>query len=288
MTEQANHWGGSVDGIRHHYDIGNAFYELWLDPTLTYSCALWDGPDDARTLDEAQVHKLAYHARCAGARPGARMLEVGCGWGSMLNHLRKNDLAGECVGLTLSREQASYVRGKRWPGVEVREESWTDHQPGAPYDGIVSICALEHFASHRHTTAEKIGIYREFFQRCASWLPPRGKLSLQTISYLDFDPTRASTFMQNDIFPESELSFLHEITLACKDWFEVVSLRNDRLDYVRTCELWRGNLKRKRKEAEALVGAAVVDRYLDYIRLSSVGFMMGKGCLLRIEFRRFG
>src|SRR5438874_3944026 len=95
--------GASAGAIQHHYDVGNPFYELWLDPTLTYSCARWE-PGDA--LEEAQIRKLDLIIGLGGASGKARVLDIGCGWGSCLDRLVRHHRVGEAVGLTMSRSQA--------------------------------------------------------------------------------------------------------------------------------------------------------------------------------------
>lgn len=265
--------------IRHHYDAGNDFYRLWLDDTLSYSCALRENPDD--TLELAQEHKLRHHLDAVGARHAGAVLDIGCGWGAILARLAEQGVA-RSVGLTLSPEQAEFVRAAGYPGVEVRLEDWRHHTPTERFDGIVSIGAFEHFASPEDTPAEKIAVYREFFTRCRDWLTADGVLSLQTIAYANMTRDQASAFMQQQIFPDADLPTLAEITAAADGLFEVRSLRNDRLDYAWTCEQWARRLRERRAEATDLVGAEVVARYERYLKLSALGFRMGKIGLLRL------
>ena len=277
--------GASTEAIQHHYDISNEFYRLWLDDTTTYSCALWEGPQDESDLTTAQRRKIDYHIRAARAAHARAVLDIGCGWGSVLRELVTARGVTHATGLTLSEAQAGHVRAMNLPGVEVRLESWADHKPERPYDAIISIGAFEHFASPGYATEKKIEIYQDFFARCRSWLDTRGQLSLQTIAYATMRPDEASAFMQNEIFPQSDLPRLGEIVAASEGSFEIVSLRNDRLDYARTCELWLKRLRANRAAASALVGEQVFARYEQYLKLSAVGFRMGKICLLRLAMR---
>ena len=269
--------------IRHHYDVGNAFYRLWLDRSLTYSCAMREGAGD--TLDTAQDRKLRYHLDAAGAGQARRVLDIGCGWGSILERLAAERV--EAVGLTLSDEQAAHIRSRAYPGVEVRTENWLHYEPGTRFDGIISIGAFEHFARPDDAPAAKVAKYREFFTRCRHWLTEDGALSLQTIAYANMSPADASDFMRQDIFPGADLPTLAEITTAAEGLFEITSMHSGRLDYAWTCEQWAHRLRLHRDEAIELVGPEVVARYQRYLKLSAIGFRMGKLGLLRVVLRPY-
>lgn len=174
--------GASRQAIEHHYDVGGDFYDLWLDRRRVYSCALWDGEVDD-DLEGAQAAKLDWHADALGAVDGGRVLDVGCGWGAMLHHLVSERGVTRATGLTLSADQASFAAGP--PSIDVRLEDWRQHSPTGPYDGIVSIGALEHFTRPELSRPQRQAVYREFFGRCAAWLVDGGRLSLQTIAYED-------------------------------------------------------------------------------------------------------
>ena len=272
--------------IRHHYDVGNDFYRLWLDRSLTYSCAMPDGPDD--TLEAAQERKLRWHLDAVRADRAGSVLDVGCGWGAVLERLARERGVRRSVGLTLSDEQAAYVRALGLPGVEVRLESWEDHRPAAPVDGIISIGAFEHFARPDDPPAAKVAVYRRFFARCRDWLAPDGRLSLQTVAYANMSPADASTFIQREVFPDADLPTLAEIAAAAEGLFEVERLRNDRLDYAWTLAQWARRLRRRRAAAVELVGPETTARYERYLTLSGLGFRMGKLGLLRMVLRPYG
>jgi cyclopropane-fatty-acyl-phospholipid synthase len=268
--------------IRHHYDIGNDFFRLWLDESLAYSCALRSEAGEANeTLETAQRRKIRHHLDAVGATTASSILDIGCGWGSVLRPLAEEYRVPQAVGLTLSDEQAAYVQQQRYPGVRVETQSWTDYQPTGRFDGIISIGAFEHFARPDQTSAEKIEVYRQFFTRCRDWLDHGGVLSLQTVGYANMAPEQANPFMQ-EIFPDSDLPTLAEIASAAHGVLEICSLRNDRLDYAWTCEQWAQRLRARREEAIALVGPEVVARYERYLRMCAMGFRMGKIGLLRL------
>jgi cyclopropane-fatty-acyl-phospholipid synthase len=285
--------GASPEAIRRHYDVGNDFYRLWLDPSLTYSCALWEEGDSDDILEVAQRRKIELHAAWAQARGAARVLDIGCGWGSVLNHLVGAEGVQNAVGLTLSQEQADWITRTRQPGVEVRLESWADHAPAGRYDGVISIGAFEHFARADWDDAKRVATYRAFFARCHSWLKPNGRLSLQTIAFSQLEREKAKSspqgqFILDSIFPESDLPTLQHIEQASAGLFDLVQLRNDREHYERTCRVWCKRLTACRREAVAVAGEEAVARFVRYLKLAAALFQYGEIRLLRIAFRRLG
>jgi cyclopropane-fatty-acyl-phospholipid synthase len=275
--------GASAKAIQHHYDLSNEFYQLWLDRTCTYSCALWQAHDN---LESAQIQKIDFHIENARVKADDRILDVGCGWGSTLDRLVGKYQVRQAVGLTLSQTQAQWIQEQARPKVEVKLESWSAHTPSEPYNGIISIGAFEHFAKLNHVSSEKIAGYRAFFQQCHQWLKPGGCLSLQTIVYGNAKPEDFNSFLATEIFPETDLPRLAEIAEASECLFEIVTLRNDRSCYERTCRAWLANLKQNRIEAVRLVGEETVARYEKYLQLAIVGFYSGKLGLLRMAMQR--
>jgi cyclopropane-fatty-acyl-phospholipid synthase len=278
---EATTFGGSPQAIRYHYDVGHDFYRLWLDETLTYSAAMWSSTRD--TLAAAQRAKLDYHLANVALPPGGRLLDVGCGWGALLYRACEQVELKAAVGLTLSEDQAAYIDTHPVPQVCVRRESWTAHEPDEKYDGIVSIGAFEHFADPCQTREERLQVYRSFFSQCREWLAPHGALSLQSIVYADMDAGDANKFIAEEIFPRAELPRPYELFEASDRIFEIVSYRNDRLDYGHTCEAWLANLRRRRAEAIEIAGEDTVARYERYLMLSAIGFRLGRIGLVRLK-----
>lgn len=275
-------FGGSPEAIRYHYDVGNSFYGLWLDESLTYSSAMWS-QSGAEGLAAAQRTKLDYHLGNVALPPKGHLLDVGCGWGALLRRAcDRNDLS-HGVGLTLSEEQARHIEAFGDPRLSIAVANWSEYTPDGQFDGVVSIGAFEHFADPRQSEQERLHVYRSFFGRCRDWLKPGGTLSIQTIVYGNMDAGEANAFIATEIFPRAELPRPQEIFAACDRFFEVVAYRNDRLDYARTCEAWRNNLRRRRNEAMAVVGREVVERYEKYLMLSAAGFRLGRIGLARLK-----
>lgn len=287
VPTQSSTNGASTGAIRYHYDIGNQFYRLWLDPTLTYSCAMWEGAD---SLEQAQTNKIDYHIRQSGAMQAKRVLDIGCGWGGVLRRMVDNYGVRQAVGLTLSKAQADWISAFADPRIQVETESWADHRAQDSYDAIISIGAIEHFARRDLRRNEKIESYRTFFKRCNAMLKPNGLLSLQTISFGNVFYTRQliedAEFVYNHIFPESELPYLEELFPAVSRLFEVQLVRNDRLDSARTCRVWLDQLQQNRTSAIQEVGEEVVSRYERYLGAVTGMFEAGVIQLLRLTLRR--
>lgn len=276
-------YGGSKEGILHHYDIGNEFWRLMLGPSFAYSAALFNGPDD--TLEAAQTRKFQWHMKSARVHQASAVLEVGCGWGTLLRMLAEVPQTERVVGLTLSDAQTEYLRSMNLPKTEIRTENWAVHEPRDKYDSIISIGAFEHFAKPLDTQELNMIVYRDFFERCHRWLTPNGALSLQTIAYGNMNRKDASRFMTTEIYPESELPYLSEIIEAIDGLFEVVAIRNDRFDYARSYDCWLNNLRCRRDEAVELVGEEEVKRFERFYKFGSIGFRLGKIWLLRLALR---
>jgi cyclopropane-fatty-acyl-phospholipid synthase len=282
---QAPIWGATRKAIEHHYDVGRDFFRLWLDDRLVYSCALWPGDLDD-DLDAAQLAKLAWHATAARVDGAARVLDVGCGWGALMQYLVAERHVGHVTGLTLSSDQFSAVPVT--DHAEVRLEDWRDHQPLSPYSAIVSIGAFEHFARPDLSRDQRRTVYRNFFDRCALWLVEGGRLSLQTIAFEDFEPSSGavSSFFTEEIFPESALPQLSDIVETAEQYFRLVGFRSDPEQYSQTLRLWQKRLETNQVEASNLVGRDTYRRYLRYLRVSRAMFDRRVCTLYRMIFER--
>ena len=278
--------GAGSGAIRHHYDVGNDFWKVWLDPTMSYSCAMWADPTE--DLETAQRRKLDFHTEQARAAGAARVLDIGCGWGAQLMHMVGSQGVKNAVGLTLSDAQAEYLRALAPSNVEVLVRNWSDYEPTEPFDAIISVGAFEHFARQGLSAEEQVEAYRRFFGACRNWLKPGGRLSLQTIAYGDIPRDRPlrDRFIVDEIFPESELPRLADIARAAEMELEIERVTNDRDDYVKTLRSWLGRIKERRDDAIAASSEETVARYERYLRMFAYSMELGAFTLLRLTMRR--
>ncbi|MDF5727350.1 MAG: cyclopropane-fatty-acyl-phospholipid synthase [Rhizonema sp. PD38] len=279
--------GTSVEALRHHYcNVGNEFYRLWLDPTLTYSCALWEENEGHNNLQAAQLRKIDFHIAQARVKGAKRVLDVGCGWGSVLRRLLDVHSVEHAIGITMSEIHYEWISALNNSKLEVHLESWMDHFPKEPYDGIISLEAFEHFTKLDLSQQERMRVYREFFSRCHKWLKPGGWMSLQVNAHGNSRREDSSKFIFTEIFPESDFPTLAEIAQASEHLFEIVMLRNDRQDYEVTCKAWLSRLKANRAAAVELVGEQIVSNYEKYLSFSLICFHQRISNLLRFTLRR--
>jgi cyclopropane-fatty-acyl-phospholipid synthase len=190
-----NSRAGSKRNIHAHYDLGNPFYRLWLDATMNYSAAWFEG-DRTRALDDAQRAKMRRALRESGLAPGGRLLEIGCGWGAVAE-LAAGELGAQVTGVTLSPAQLAFARSRLAAAglaADLREQDYRDIADG-PYDAIVSIEMFE-------------AVGREywplFFARVAALLKPGGRACIQTITIRDdlfARYLRGTDFIQQYVFP---------------------------------------------------------------------------------------
>ncbi|MGZ4592852.1 MAG: class I SAM-dependent methyltransferase [Actinomycetes bacterium] len=283
--------GASAEAVRTHYDVSNDFYAMWLDPTMMYTSGMWSAGDPP-DLEAATTRKVDFFADRVLAAPGARVLDVGCGWGGALRRLVDRHGVTDAVGLTLSPAQAELIATDPIAGAQVRVESWTEHVPDRPYDAIVSFGAFEHFARDGTTGPQRVETYRRFFARCYDWLVPGGRLALETIAH-DSAPDTAEPMGRGplgdfvlEIFPESICPHLSEVVLGFEPWFEVELLRSDPGDFARTCRAWQVGLRDRDDDAAAAVGAPTARRFRRYLAASEAQFRTGTITNYRLVLHR--
>ncbi|MFA8361756.1 class I SAM-dependent methyltransferase [Burkholderia ubonensis] len=264
--------------IAYHYDVDNSLYELFLDKRYrAYSCAIWDG---VSTLEEAQHQKLARLSRFAGMSSGQAVLDIGCGWGGMMQYALADAGAASAVGVTLSEDQHRFVTDLNDPRIDVKLTSWKDYAPSCKFDALVSIGAFEHFASLSDRDAgQHRRVYTEFFQWCRSVSTDHARLGLQTIVTLrmprNLQEVRDTRYLLERVFPGSALPAISDIQAGVQDAYEIVEARQIGLDYARTLANWRERLVRHRSEIEDRFGAEVYAHYDRYFLAAESSFRAG-------------
>ena len=231
-----NHKANSRKNIHAHYDLGNAFYELWLDDTMNYSSALFEG-DFSLSMQEAQRAKVRRALQATDVAQGSRVLEIGCGWGA-LAEMATVDMGAHVTGVTLSTEQLAFAKARmKWNGKEdqadLRLQDYRDIDDG-PYDAVCSIEMVEAVGQEYWPT---------YFQTVSKLLKPGGKACIQSIVIDDalFDRYVKSTdFIQQYIFPggclPSPSEFRRQARLA---GLEVIDELKFGPDYAETLRRWR-------------------------------------------------
>ncbi|MEU4033122.1 class I SAM-dependent methyltransferase [Streptomyces collinus] len=224
--------------ISHHYDVGNDFYELVLGPSMVYSCAYWE---DGGSLESAQRDKLELVCRKLGLTPEQRLLDVGCGWGSMAIHAAREH-GVRVVGITLSQEQAAYARKRvadegLTDRVEIRVQDYRDVVDG-PYDAISSIGMAEHVGAER---------YLDYASDLYGLLRPGGRLLNHQIArrpQRDESTYEVDRFIDAYVFPDGELAPIGTtVTQLERAGFEVRDVESLREHYARTLRRWVTNLE---------------------------------------------
>jgi cyclopropane-fatty-acyl-phospholipid synthase len=290
--EQPNtpYGGASEEAIQYHYDVGVGFYRLWIGDDLIYTAAKYHDPITGRklrhSLAEAQEAKIEYHLDAIAARPGARVLDIGCGWGGFLRAALARRGAQKAVGLTLSQDQHDFIRGQNTPNLDIRLENYEDYEPDTLFDGIVTIGALEHFVRPELDPAQRHAVYRGYFERCHRWLDTDGRVSLQAITWGRVPRGKQLDYLPLDIFPETDPPMISEIVEASKDHFELLHMENSADDYVETLLAWRERLQRNQNAVVSLVGQDTYAFYDKYMRRSIAGFKRRRMLLCRFVFKK--
>ena len=255
--------------VRHHYDAGNDFFALFLDDSMTYSCALFSR--GATTLEEAQEAKLDLVCRKLGLKAGERVLDVGCGWGSFAIHAATHyDVA--VLGVTLSEPQVELARRRAAEmglqgKVEFRVADYRELSDG-PFDAIASIGMVEHVGE------ERIDLYA---QRLASLLTPGGRLLNHGISKLkDFGTSDEGAFSERFVFPDGVPLPLSRIQLALERT-ELVTRHVEGLpdDYAETLRHWIERFDARYEEAIRIGGIERARVWRLYLRAARLGFTTG-------------
>ncbi|AUY50741.1 cyclopropane-fatty-acyl-phospholipid synthase family protein [Streptomyces sp. CB01881] len=254
--------------ISHHYDVGNDFYGLVLGPSMVYSCAYWEPA--AKSLEAAQEAKLDLICRKLGLRPGMRLLDVGCGWGSLVLHAAGH-YGVTAVGVSISEEQVALARRRVEEAgladrVEIRLQDYRE-VPDGPFDAISSVGMAEHVGTEQYRVYAA-GLYR--------LLVPGGRLLNHQIARRPNhpgEPYRPSPFIDRYVFPDGELSPVGSTVARLEEaGFEVRDVESLREHYGLTLREWVANLEVRWTEAVRLVGRGRARVWRLYMAASALAF----------------
>jgi cyclopropane-fatty-acyl-phospholipid synthase len=254
--------------VTHHYNLSNEYFALFLDESMTYSCAIWSR--GAETLEEAQKTKLELVCTKLGLQPGDRVLDVGCGWGAFAIHAAREHGA-HVTGITLSEPQASLARERAAAAgvgdqVDIRVMDYREIA-GETFDAIASIGMVEHVGS--------VNI-DEYAAKLASLLKPGGRLLNHGIARLRVGDAEAGAFSERYVFPDAAPLHLSRIQLA----LERAGLHSRHVedfpdDYARTLLEWQRRFESNIERARELGGDERVRVWRIYLRVSRQGFESG-------------
>ena len=274
-SEEAN-----KENVHYHYDLSNAFYALFLDPEMVYTCAYFrDWNNDLAT---AQLDKLDMICRKLRLQPGDRLLDIGCGWGALVCHAAKH-YGVHAVGVTLAEEQFKYAKDKvarlglqDKVSIELRDYSLVE----GSFDKIASIGMFEQVGSANYPT---------YFQTVNRLLEPGGlylhhSIALRSRDYerLKKKRSQAAVAAVRYIFPGGELDHLAMSVANLERYgFEVHDVEAWREHYARTTRLWHDRLSANRAAAEREVGSVKTRLWILYLGLSSIAFARGTYCIFQ-------
>jgi cyclopropane-fatty-acyl-phospholipid synthase len=238
------------DDLEFTYSLIDRIFRLSLGELADFSGAKYDG-DFSLTLEEAQRRKHDYVAEQIGIGPGRRVLDLGCGWGPLLNFIRSR--GGTGVGVTLSSAQAAACR-RHGLDVHLHDARRITRDSFGTFDAVASLGAFEHFCSpEEHRAGRQEDLYRALFARIASLLPDSGRFYLQTMAFgrnmiplgrIDVDAPRDSDAwylaLMGRQFPGSFLPYGQEQVIdSARPHFRLVASSSGRLDYIETIRQWR-------------------------------------------------
>lgn len=263
--------GQDQQAIQYHYDAGNAFYELWLDPLMVYSCAHFEDP--GMSLAQAQVAKLDLICRKLRLAPGETLLDIGCGWGSLLEWAATHyGIRG--VGITLSEEQCRFAQARMAAAglsdqVEIKLLDYRALPRDPSFDKVVSVGMVEHVG---------FGNYPAYFGKALQVLKPGGLFLNHGInSAIPWNGSRwGEKFIRRYIFPNGELATL-SMTLSAAEaaGWEVVDIDNWRPHYAHTTRAWADRFDQVREQVDQLMGSRMAEIWRLYLVGCVTGFADG-------------
>ena len=278
LWRQRNDPGRSRRNVAHHYDLGDAFYALFLDPDWQYSCAYFEHL--GQSLADAQRAKKRHIAAKLLLKPDHRVLDIGCGWGGLALYLAGAGRAAEVLGVTLSEEQLARAEDRaRAAGLADRARfALTDYRAvEGRFDRIVSVGMFEHVG---------LGNYETFFQACRERLTDDGVMLLHTIGCSD-EPSVTNPWITRYIFPGGHLPSLSDILKAVeRSGLVVTDIEVLRLHYAETLRAWREAFMARRGEAVAMFDERFCRMWEYYLAMSETAFRFEQVVVFQLQLAR--
>lgn len=267
LPKQKHTENESKKDVQSHYDIGNDFYKLWLDKTMTYSCAYFRTPKD--TLEEAQVNKVQHILNKLDTKPGKHLLDIGCGWGTLM-FIAAEEYGLDASGITLSQEQFDFVSKKikekhLESQVHVYLMDYREFNEG-PFDYVTSVGMFEHVGQ------ENLGIY---FAQVSRLLKNDGHALIHGITG-QHEGRGRDPFINKYVFPGGYIPNVKEMIGHIMDnHLQLSDLEPLRRHYQKTLELWDANFNEKRADVEALFDVPFARMWDMYLQASAASFESG-------------
>ena len=256
----------SKEDIQHHYDIGNDFYRLWLDETMTYSCAYFESQDDS--LEQAQKNKVLHILRKLSLKPGQTLLDIGCGWGELILTAAKMYQV-KALGVTLSTEQYTRVKERikeeqLEPLVEVEQIDFRELK-GRTFDRVVSVGMIEHVGKEN---------LNGYFTNVKAFLKDGGISLLHSITA--YEEAGTNSWMYKYIFPGGYIPAVQEIaTLLAANQFYLTDAESLREHYTKTLEHWASNFEKALPEIRKMKDEIFIRMWRLYLNACAASFHCG-------------
>ena len=266
----------SREHIHHHYDLGNAFYTLWLDPEMQYTCAYF--PEPSMTLEQAQLAKLEHVCRKLNLKPGEQVVEAGCGWGGLARYMARH-YGVRVRAYNISREQVAYARERaKAEGLDGNIEYVEDdyRNISGSYDAFVSVGMLEHVGHDNYATLGDV-IHRA--------LKPHGRGLIHSIGRNQ--PGLMNAWIEKRIFPGAYPPSLKEMMDIFEPHaFSVLDVENLRLHYAQTLRHWLARFERHVGKIEQMYDTAFMRAWRLYLAGSIAAFTSSSLQLFQVAFAR--
>jgi len=253
--------------IKSHYDLGNDFYKLWLDETMSYSCAYFKKENES--LLDAQINKISHSLKKLDLKPGQKLLDIGCGWGYLaIKAAQEYDV--DVIGITISKEQFKKANQRikdlgLEKKVQIRLQNYQDLEFKEEFDQVISIGMFEHVGK------ENLALY---FSKVKQVLKPGGSFLLHSILAMFEGKTNA--YIDKYIFPGGYLPSLREVISHSSEWdFHLLLAESLRIHYAKTLDLWYENFIKAQKEVQMLYDEKFIRMWSLYLRSCASAFRVG-------------